>query len=142
MVCCKNKKSQNFMKQLFNVLIVGAGNIGAFFDTPQSSQMLTHAHAFSSHPGFNLLGFVDCSLEKARLAAQVWQCSWFTTIEEAFAQHRVDVVCVATPDETHYEILTLLAQFSVKLVFAEKPLTKTLDEAEVIVALYQTKHIP
>ena len=47
------------MDKSFNVLIIGAGNIGALYDTPDMDKVLTHAHAFSIINGFKLLGFVD-----------------------------------------------------------------------------------
>jgi hypothetical protein len=32
--------------------------------------VLTHAHAYSKHTNFNLLGFYDVNVEKAKLAAK------------------------------------------------------------------------
>ena len=46
-------------KTTYNVLIVGAGDIGSGFDNPNSTEVLTHAHAFVKHEGFNLIGFVE-----------------------------------------------------------------------------------
>ena len=46
-------------KRTYNVLIVGAGNIGSGYDNPNSIEFLTHAHAFVNHDGFNLIGFVE-----------------------------------------------------------------------------------
>lgn len=60
------------MGKSYNVLIIGAGNIGAFFDMPYSKNVLTHAHAFSKVEGFNLLGFVDVDNKKAIEAANIW----------------------------------------------------------------------
>jgi predicted dehydrogenase len=126
----------------FNVLIVGAGAIGAFYDTPESEYILTHAHAFSAHPGFNLLGFVDTNLERVQSAAQLWRCRAFGSIEEAFEKEQVDIVCIAVPDELHYAVLKQLSGLPLKAVFTEKPLTKTVREAEEIVAIYGNRMVP
>ena len=128
------------MSTAYNVLIVGAGNIGAFYDTPNSDAVLTHAHAFSLHKGFKLLGFVDTDLEKAARAAEIWNCSYFNTIGEAF-ENRVDVVCIAVSDNMHYSVLKQISKFPVKLVFTEKPFTKTLPEAVEISDLYKQRNI-
>ena len=57
--------------QPLNVVIIGAGKIGAFFDSPDSSNILTHAHAFTANRNFRLLGFVDKDLNQAGRAAQI-----------------------------------------------------------------------
>ena len=127
--------------KLYNVLIVGAGNIGALYDSPACKNILTHAHAFSIERRFNLLGFVDTDLNKAKKAALIWSCDFFVSIADAFSKYDIDVVCVAVPDDFHYEILKNLVNFPIKFVFAEKPLTKTLQEGQEIVALYKKHNI-
>ena len=126
---------------IFNVLIVGAGAIGAFYDTPESEHVLTHAHAFSTHPGYRLLGFVDTDLNRGQIAAQLWGCNAFENIEEALEKERVDVACIAVPDGLHYAILKNISNFPLQAVFAEKPLTRTVREAEEIVAIYEERAI-
>lgn len=128
-------------KPIYNVLIVGSGQIGAFFDQPGSSDVLTHAHAFSRHPGFNLLGFIDNKPQQARRAAEIWGGQLFPSIEDAFKREQVDVVCLAVPDEYHYNYLAKLADCEIQLVFAEKPLTQTLSEAEDIKNLYSRSDV-
>lgn len=122
----------------FNVLIIGAGKIGAFFDHPGDDEVLTHAHAFSKHTGFNLLGFVDADQEQARQAASVWGGEAFGNLDEALQRCQVDVVSLAVPDDYHYSYLRELSHSDIKLLFAEKPLTKTLPEALEINELYST----
>jgi predicted dehydrogenase len=130
------------MCHLYNVLIVGAGAIGAFYDSPGSEYILTHAHAFTEHKGFSLLGFFDIHSEKSEQAAQIWGGTKFNSIEEAFSNHKVDIICICIPDEYHYEYLKKITKFPVKLVFAEKPLTKTLTEAEEVTEIYSKMKIP
>jgi predicted dehydrogenase len=121
--------------QTFSLLIVGAGKIGAFFDTPGSEKVLTHAHAFSINPGFRLLGFVDADRQQAERAAEVWGGIAFDSIADAFAHEKIDVAIMAVPDDYHYDVLAELASHPLKLVFAEKPLAWTTAMAEDIVEL-------
>lgn len=125
----------------YNVLIIGAGNIGALFDKPESETILTHAHAFTVHEGFNLLGFVDIDEDKSRQAAELWGCRSFKNIDEAFNYEKIDVACVAVTDEYHYNVLKEISKFPLKIVFAEKPLTKTLDEANEIIKIFKDRNI-
>lgn len=121
---------------IYNVLIIGAGQIGAFFDRPGDSQVLTHAHAFTLHPGFNLLGFADSNPVQAQKAAAIWGGEAFRDWKEAWQKHVVDVVCLAVPDDYHYIFLKDLAGKNSRIVFAEKPLVQTISEAEEIRNLY------
>lgn len=130
------------VSKIFNVLIIGAGNIGAFFDRPTSQKILTHAHAFSSIEKFNLVGFVDSEIDKAFQASQIWGTKFFKSIEEAFSKFDIDVVCVASSTESHYGILRNLLNFPIKFVFSEKPLVSNLDQALEILDLYENKKIP
>lgn len=129
------------MKKKYNVLIVGAGNIGAFFDAPFSESILTHAHAFSEEKGFNLLGFVDASEQRGKEAAKLWGGNYFSSLEEAFGKNKIDVAAVCVPDEYHYDILKKISNFPIKIVFAEKPLAKNLKQAEEIIKIYKEKNI-
>lgn len=129
------------MKKQYNVLIVGAGNIGAFFDIPSSENILTHANAFLKTEGFNLLGFVDVSEKKGKEAAKLWNVNYFSTLEEAFSKNKIDVASVCVPDEYHYEVLRKISDFPIKLVFAEKPLAKNINQAKEIIKIYKEKNI-
>jgi len=126
---------------IYNVLIVGAGNIGAFFDTPETDAILTHAHAFTKHPGFNLIGFVDTDENKAQKAARLWNTRCFKTIEAAFSVENIDVACVAVPDGYHYSVLKTLENFRLLAVLLEKPLAKTIDEAQEILEVSKNKSL-
>jgi len=129
------------MKLRYNILIIGAGNIGAFFDVPDSDDVLTHAHAFTKHKGFNLVGFVDLDIEKAKKAVSVWGGRAFKNIEEALAKEPIDVVCVAVPDDCHHVILKRISEANIKFVFAEKPLACSMAEADEIMQLYKQRKV-
>lgn len=126
----------------FNVLIIGAGNIGAFYDTPDSNKYLSHAHTFTDLEGFNLVGFIDKDFNKAQKAAQIWNTNVFKNIDEAFESHKIDVVCVSVPDEYHYDVIKQISQYHISLIFAEKPLAKTLHEADEIINIVNRNNIP
>ena len=119
-------------------LIIGAGNIAAGYDTPETEEILTHAHAFQSVPGFQLLGFVDQDVDKARQAAKKWGSKAFPSLEAAFARGGIDVVSVATPDSTHAALLKELNAYSPRLIFCEKPLALSIADAEDIMECYGT----
>lgn len=121
---------------MYKVSIIGAGNIGAMFDSPADKEILTHAHGFLVSPFFQLKGFYDVDNQKAQEAATRWKTEAFAELEQALED--TDVVCCCVPDKYHYDILKKISRYPVKLVITEKPLTRTLEEAEEIQKLYQT----
>ncbi len=121
-------------------LVVGAGKIAAGYDAPGAKEILTHAHGFQAVPGFTLIGFVDRDLAQAEHAAAKWGGKAFSEIRTAFADGPIDVVSVATPDETHAAVLKELAEFSPQLIFCEKPLALSWTDAQAIYELY--RHLP
>lgn len=131
------------MGRTFNTLIIGAGKIGALFDSPgDKHHVLTHAHAYKKHTGFNLIGFYDTNKTRAAAAAKKWGVKSFGSLSEAFNNNNIDVVSVAVPDQHHYAILKSLIKYRPKLVFVEKPLTTSVVSSEKIVRLYNTFRIP
>lgn len=136
-----HEKWDNAMQRL-KVLIIGAGRIGALNDLPSSSNVLTHAHAFMSVPGFSLLGFADASKDRAEAAVRRWGgCAG--TVDDFFKRcGRIDVVSIASSDESHEAILRGLIGRPVGLVFCEKPLCTTLNEAAAIARAYARRRIP
>ncbi len=125
----------------YNVLIVGAGNIGASFDRPSDKKILTHAHAYTACPGFKLAGFVDSDVKRSIKASRSWGGKAFASIEEAFSSGKVDVVSVAVPDSGHYEVLRKISRYPIKLVFCEKPLALSVRHCREISELYFRKKI-
>lgn len=112
----------------YKAVIIGAGNMGAFFDTPDSNKVLSHAHALARDERFELLGFFDCDRLKALQASELWKCRTYPCLEAAL--EKAEVVCCAVPDEYHYDLLKTIIKFpQIKLVFTEKPFTQTLDQA-------------
>ena len=119
-------------------LVIGAGKIAAGYDAPDAKEILTHAHGFQSVPGFTLIGFVDRDLGQAERAAAKWGGKAYKDIRVAFADGPIDVVSVATPDETHAAVLKELAAYSPRLIFCEKPLALNWADAQAIQELYRT----
>lgn len=126
--------------KIYRVLIIGAGNIGAFYDTPSSKHVLTHAHAFSRN-GFKLVGFVDVDYAKASQAAKIWNAKPYHTIHEAYKDNKIDVIIVAVSDDAHYEILKSILDYKVELVLCEKPFTTDIKDAREIIQLYRYKNV-
>ena len=124
------------------VAIVGAGRIGAVFDRPGDKNILTHAHAFCSHPGFSLVGFVDSNYKMAQEAAKIWGGKAYKTVAELFKHEAIDVVCVSTSDDSHFKILQSLKRYSIRGGLTEKPLTTDINDSAQLVGDKFFQHHP
>lgn len=129
----------NACKKEFNVLVIGAGKIGAFYDSPTNDKVLSHAHAIKINERLRLVGFVDVDLEKACKAAKIWGGQAFSSIKEV--TQKIDVVCCATFDKAHYKTIKQAIEINPKVIIAEKPFTETYDQAEEVCNLLQQKKI-
>lgn len=120
------------MARRYKVGIIGAGQIAALFDEPSSKDVLTHAHAYSSHPGFKLCGFADLNKQKAEAAVKQWGGGAYRTVDELLRREQPEIVSVCTPDETHAEVVKQLEGKKILGGILEKPLAVDLAGASEI----------
>jgi len=130
----------------YNVLIIGAGGQGSEADQPGSGnehKIISFAHAFKEHDGFETITFYDKNKLKSKKASEIWDCYYSECDINYICEYGdIDVAIITTPDNTHYEILKQLAEYPLKLVICEKPICEDLEQAREIVELYKQKNIP
>lgn len=129
------------MLDKLKVAIIGAGNIGAFLDNPGSKDILSHAHAYKKHPGFELAGFVDVDFKKAEDAARIWGGVPAISLSDLCKKTKVDVVSLCVPDGKHFKILKEIERLNVIGGIIEKPLTISIENSKKIVdSLFFKRH--
>ena len=104
--------------------IAGAGFIGA-----------VHARAYLLIPDVELVGIADPIAEKAEPLARETGCRAYRDYEELL-KAGVDVVNVCLPPQLHLPAAEAAAQAGVH-VLMEKPITRTLAEADQMIAACQ-----
>lgn len=120
------------MTKHYKVGIIGAGNIGAQFDQPGSQDVLTHAHAYSLHPNFEVCGFVDVDYNQAQAATSKWGGRAYANLAEFIAIEHPEIISVCTPDNTHALVVKQLAGSGILGGILEKPLVDTLPHAQAL----------
>ena len=108
-------------KIIYRAAIIGAGRIGCGFDSPGSKDVLTHAHALALNPRMKLVALVDKNSARGRKEARRWKTEFFTDIDLMFKKTKPDAVIIATPDETHADMLVRVLEMRPRLVVCEKP---------------------
>jgi predicted dehydrogenase len=106
---------------MFKVGIIGCGGIG-----------MAHARSWSAIHDVEISAVVDLNPEKAIAAAELFQCPYYTNIEEL--PNNLDAVSVVTPPGAHYPVVKAMLERSIN-VFCEKPLTMDVAQGEELNSL-------
>ncbi|MDD4097682.1 MAG: Gfo/Idh/MocA family oxidoreductase [Lentisphaeria bacterium] len=103
---------------MLNIGIVGLGRLGT-----------SHANNLAAMPEARLTSVFDPKPEAAELGRDKYGMTAVASVQELVASPEVDAVCVASPTYCHAEAVLLALQAG-KPVFCEKPICRTMAEAE------------
>jgi len=98
--------------------VIGAGHLGKI-----------HLKLLNQSSKYDLVGFYDSNVEAAKNIASEFGYKNFQTVEELIAA--CDMVDVVTPTLFHFDTAKKVLEAG-KHLFIEKPITKTVEEAETI----------
>ncbi len=116
------------MAEEIGVAVVGFGLAGRVF----------HAPFVSAVPGLRLEAIVQ---RRGDEAARAWPgVRVLRSVEEALADRAVDLVVVATPNETHFE-MAMAALAAGKHVVVDKPMAGKAEEARAMMELATAKGV-
>lgn len=110
------------LKETIRCAVLGLGRLGYW-----------HAENITRIPGAQLAWVVDPVEGKAEKIAQKLNVeNWTQHSDEVFQDQVVDAVIIATPTDTHGELIQRAARYK-KHVFVEKPLTQDIGEAQEVI---------
>ena len=125
---------------MWQVLIVGCGNIAGGFDAarPDALWPLTHAGAYRRHGGFNILACVEPDAVRRAAFMQRWGVAHGAASMAGLPPGlRFDVVSLCSPTACHAADLDAALALEPRLLFCEKPLAPTLSQSKAMVAKCQ-----
>tara|TARA_B100000212_G_C27348409_1_gene522461 strand:- start:290 stop:1270 length:981 start_codon:yes stop_codon:yes gene_type:complete len=130
----------------YRVLIVGCGNIGGRFDftTNTFGSPQTHAGAYLNHPGFHLSACLDLDSKKLIEFAEKFKIkNKYTNLDQIEKQEDFfDVISICSPTNQHFKNIQQSLRFKPKLIFCEKPISYSLNEAKKIKSICENANIP
>lgn len=112
---------------MLKVGVLGAGHLGKI-----------HLKLLQQSDKYELVGFYDPSTENAKKVAKEFGYVLFDSVESLIDE--VDVIDIVTPTLSHFDCAKLAIEKGCH-IFIEKPITKTVLEAEAIRTLASQKHI-
>lgn len=107
--------------------VLGAGHLGKI-----------HLKLLNQSSNYKLVGFYDPIAENAKKVSTEFGYQSFNTIEELI--DAVDVVDIVTPTLSHFDCAKQAIEKG-KHIFIEKPITKTVAEAETLIYLAEKHHV-
>jgi len=112
---------------MLNVGVLGAGHLGKI-----------HLKLLQQSDKYNLVGFFDPIDENANKVVNEFGYNKFNSVKELIAA--VDVVDIVTPTLNHYDCAKQALTMG-KHIFIEKPITKTIEQADELIQLAKTNKL-
>ena len=141
----KKNHSQTKNNKILNVVILGCGNIGAFYDikTKKSTNILSHLKGFLKNKNFNVEAIVDNNKNKIKKVLKEFKVNkhYYSIKDLKNDISQIDVVSICTPTRYHFEHIKEIISLKPKLIFCEKPLSYNFETAKKIVKICKKHNI-
>ncbi len=120
----------------YKAAVIGCGRIGIEENLfAKNLYPWTHAGGYANHPRTKLVVLVDRNPSRLKIANKYYpSIPTFINLEEAIEKTKPDIVSIATPTTTHFEVVRAVTLFDcVKAIVCEKPIAMdSLDALEMI----------
>jgi predicted dehydrogenase len=136
----QKKNKRNTAIHMVKCAIVGLGRIGSLLEEDLLREKpCTHAGAIAENPECVLVGGCDKNKERRQRFSKCWNCrSVFGDIDCMLRETNPDILHIATPPESHLELVKKALSHNVKVVICEKPLTRSVRGATEIARIHRT----
>ncbi|MBN1526610.1 MAG: Gfo/Idh/MocA family oxidoreductase [Candidatus Omnitrophica bacterium] len=114
-------------KNRTRVGVVGVGHLGSI-----------HAKVYSKLDNVKLAGVCDCNIERALEIGKRFDTASYADYEELF--DKIEAVSIVVPTSLHYNVTKDFLLHGIH-VLVEKPVTKTLSEAEELIDIAKEKKL-
>lgn len=98
----------------------------------------SHLSSLAEIPGIRVVAGCDIYAEPRDRFLETWTPVWpglnvYVDFREMVDTENLDILCVATPDNLHGDVVRYAAEKNVKGVFCEKPLSISLEDADSMI---------
>lgn len=121
----------------FAVGILGLGQIAHGYDEPGGPAISTHIKACQANPQLRIAWISDVDNAKAKEVRRKWNLTADVVNCEDTPNRPVDVVCIASPDETHPQWIRRFLGTPPKIIFCEKPLSESAARSRELISIVQ-----
>ena len=107
--------------------VVGVGHLGSI-----------HAKVYSGLENVKLVGVCDCNIERSIEIGKRFRAASYSDYEDLF--DKIDAASIVVPTSLHYNVAKEFLKHGIH-VLIEKPITKTLTEAEELIEIAEEKKL-
>ncbi|MGH2617891.1 MAG: Gfo/Idh/MocA family protein [Thermomicrobiales bacterium] len=125
----------------YRVGIIGTGRIASTIqdevETGPFSFLLpySHAGAYTAHPATEIVAAADLNADRRKAFGERWSVDrLYRDYRQMLSEEDLDIVSVCVPTRAHAEVMAAVADKGVRGVFMEKPICRTLREADAMIA--------
>ncbi len=125
----------------YRVAIIGLGRMGSTIDDelPAGSPPYSIAAACQASSHLQIVAGADTDADKRAAFAQRWGVpAVYADYVEMIRQEKPDLVAICTRGHLHAEMAARVAEEGVKLIFCEKAIACSLDEADAVLKAVQS----
>jgi predicted dehydrogenase len=119
----------------YKAAVIGLGQIGLTYDLdPRRERPSSHSLAYELHPATELVAAADvCMGQGPVLHSVVPGVRFYQSLSELLHNHEIDIISICTPPADHLSAVQyILHNSAAKVVFCEKPLVRSLEEASIL----------
>lgn len=127
----------------YKTAVIGCGRIASQFDKKiPKDKAFSHAGAYYLHKKTQMVCASDLDLNKLNLFKKKWDLSYgYQKYRQMLRNHKIDILSICTPPETHLEIIKYAVKFPLKAIYCEKPIALNYKDSEKIVNLCKKNNI-
>lgn len=124
-------------KSPLTVGILGLGQIAQGYDEPEGPAITTHLKACLADPRLHVAWISDLDDGRAENVCRRWGLAADIISPHDAPNRAVDIVCIATPDETHPQWVERFLGKPPRLILCEKPLSESVARSRDLVSKAQ-----
>lgn len=124
----------------YRAAVIGLGFIGLKADIPRKHLPQSHTLAYRMNPDIELTAAVGVRQEQGdQLNLVAPETKYYMDLEAMLDEQPLDVISICTPEHVRFELLqTVMSRSAAPILFLEKPVATSLQEAEKIAALVRS----
>ncbi len=122
-------------QEVYKSAVIGCGRIGCEFnDSPNPKYgIMTHSQAYSLNKRTKLIALVDVDEKKVKKYSQKYDVKDYLDWRVMLEKEKPDILSICTLVDLHKEIVCESAKKGVKAIVCEKPIAKSLREADEMI---------
>jgi predicted dehydrogenase len=125
----------------YRAAVVGLGRIGLQLPSEATGWARTHVAGVQRCPRTELVAGCDVNADQqAMLRRAIPDVPAYSCIERMLDQTRPDIMCIATPPDSHARLCRAALQAGVRAVLCEKPFVEEIADGEDVIALAQARN--